>query len=146
MYAAVAAAVAAYALLRDRQISVPEEEIARLRRELARFRRFQQGLAQAFAWPLGWVREIGDDVTLCRCEGITAGVLRDTVRAEFGGKEINRAKALTRVGMGRCQGRFCGLAATEIAAEVLGRPHAEIGRLRGQAPIKPLPMSARLAE
>ncbi len=138
--------LAAYAVLGDRGIDVLHDEIAKLRRRQKKLRWFQEGLASAFAWPVDWVREIADDVPICRCEGITAGTLRRTVRAEFGGTEINRAKALTRVGMGRCQGRFCGLAATEIAAEALGRPHGEIGRLRGQAPIKPLPMSARLAE
>ena len=138
--------LAGLALLDDRGIAVPPDEIARLRRELGRYRRFQQGLAAAFAWPAERVGEIGDEVTVCRCEGITAGTLRQTAHAEFGGREINRAKALTRTGMGRCQGRFCGLAASEIAAAALGRPHGEIGRLRGQAPVKPLPMSARLAE
>ncbi|HUN45282.1 MAG TPA: NAD(P)/FAD-dependent oxidoreductase [Stellaceae bacterium] len=138
--------LAGYALLADRGVAVPEEEIARLRSELGRYRRFQQGLATAFAWPSSWAGEIAADVAVCRCEGVTAGMLRKTARAEFGGKEINRAKALTRVGMGRCQGRFCSLAAGEIAAAAIGRPQAEVGRLRGQAPVKPLPMSARLAE
>jgi hypothetical protein len=40
--------------------------------------------------------------------------------------------------MGRCQGRFCGLAAGEIAAATLARPLHEVGYLRAQAPVKPL--------
>jgi len=40
--------------------------------------------------------------------------------------------------MGRCQGRMCGIAAAEILAHRKGVSLAEVGRLRGQAPIKPL--------
>ena len=44
------------------------------------------------------------------------------------------------LGMGCCQGRMCGIAAAEILAQQKGVPVAEVGRLRGQAPIKPLHM------
>jgi hypothetical protein len=42
--------------------------------------------------------------------------------------------------MGRCQGRVCHTAAAEVLAEQLGCEAAAVGRLRGQAPIKPLPI------
>ena len=35
---------------------------------------------------------------------------------------------------------MCGVAATEILADTLKVPVAQIGRIRGQAPIKPLPL------
>ncbi len=53
---------------------------------------------------------------------------------------MNRLKALTRAGMGRCQGRVCGHAAAEILARTLNEPVETVGRLRGQAPIKPIPL------
>ena len=56
--------------------------------------------------------------------------------------EMNRAKAFTRVGMGRCQGRVCGPAAAQILAAERGCDVAEVGRLRGQAPVKPLAIRA----
>ena len=65
--------------------------------------------------------------------------MRDTIR-ETGADEMNRLKALSRIGMGRCQGRMCAIAATEILAHATGRSVEEVGRLRGQAPIKPIPM------
>jgi hypothetical protein len=43
--------------------------------------------------------------------------------------------------MGRCQGRFCGSAAAEILADARGDPLLAVGRLRGAAPVKPLPMA-----
>jgi len=48
---------------------------------------------------------------------------------------------LTRVGMGRCQGRTCGVAAAEILAHACSSAPQSVGRLRGQAPIKPLPFA-----
>jgi hypothetical protein len=60
-------------------------------------------------------------------------------------QELNRLKALTRVGMGRCQGRTCGVAAAEILAAATRSTPDQVGRLRGQAPIKPLPFAAALA-
>ena len=77
---------------------------------------------------------------ICRCEEVTAGDLRATVRAS-GATEINRLKALSRVGMGRCQGRMCSAAATEILAQCTGQPIAQSGRLRAQAPVKPIPFA-----
>ena len=142
--AELSGALAAYAVLEDNGASVPQAKLRSLRRRLRRLRRFQEGLASAFAWPHAWLGETQDDVIVCRCEGVTAGEVRRIARAEFGGSEINRMKALSRLGMGRCQGRFCALAAAELSAAALGRPHADFGRLRGQAPVKPLPMSARL--
>jgi hypothetical protein len=57
--------------------------------------------------------------------------------------EVNRAKAFSRVGMGRCQGRYCGHAAAEVIAAAAKLPVEAVGRLRGQAPVKPFPVSAQ---
>ena len=86
-----------------------------------------------------WAASAPDELIVCRCENISAGDIRSTAAANVGG-DINRIKALCRVGMGRCQGRMCGVAATEILANALQVPVASIGRIRGQAPIKPLPL------
>jgi hypothetical protein len=64
---------------------------------------------------------------------------------DTGAREINRLKALTRVGMGRCQGRTCGFAAAEILAHACAAQPDAVGRLRGQAPVKPLPFAAAVA-
>jgi hypothetical protein len=42
--------------------------------------------------------------------------------------------------MGRCQGRICGRAAAELVAATSGTTLAQAGRLRGQPPVKPIPM------
>lgn len=117
-------------------------EAQSLRRTLARMERFRQGLAQAFPWPHRHAAALPDAAVVCRCEAITAGELRRCV-GEMDSREINRAKAFSRVGMGRCQGRFCGHAAAEIVAQACGATVESVGRLRSQAPVKPLLMSTR---
>jgi len=139
--AALTGKLAACAVLDDFKIAVSGVPRAAMRREVARLRRFQRGLARAFAWPARAIHDLDDLVLVCRCEGITAGELRASIRAEFGPTEVNRLKAITRCGMGRCQGRFCGLPGAELIAYALNVPLEAVGRLRGQAPVKPIPLS-----
>lgn len=147
--AAIAGRRAALALLDDLGVADAGErrahEAARLERRLARLARFRSGIDTAFpivpqrslTWP--------DSMTVCRCEEVDAGTLRRCVR-EQGAMEVNRLKALTRVGMGRCQGRMCGDAARLLLADETGLPRDAVGRLRAQAPIKPVPLALALAD
>ncbi len=139
--AEVSGARAAHALLRD--IGRIESALALdgLNRKIGRIERFRRALeTAAFPFPAGLAAAAVDDLMICRCEAVTAGELRRAVR-DHGAAELNRAKAVTRLGMGRCQGRICGPAAAEILSKALGAPLEAVGRLRGQAPIKPLPLA-----
>ena len=131
---------AALALLADAGISVDATRVAALEARLARTAAFRHGLERAFPFPADWAAGAPDDLVICRCEEITAGELRACAR-DSGAREMNRLKALTRVGMGRCQGRTCGVAAAEILAHACASAPQAVGRLRGQAPIKPLPFA-----
>ncbi|QGW80354.1 NAD(P)/FAD-dependent oxidoreductase [Variovorax paradoxus] len=130
---------AALALLADGGAAIDAARAAMLERKLHKLGAFRQGLERAFPVPHDWAAHAPDELVVCRCENITAGTLRQTV-AENGADEMNRLKALSRVGMGRCQGRMCGVAAAEILAHATGQPVQQVGRLRGQAPIKPIPI------
>jgi NADPH-dependent 2,4-dienoyl-CoA reductase/sulfur reductase-like enzyme len=142
--AEVAGRLAAMACLADLRMPRDQQEVAALRAKLRSMERFRQGLSQAFPWPHEAAAGLPDSTVVCRCEVITAGELRTTV-SEFGAWEINRAKALCRVGMGRCQGRYCGHAAAEIVAHAAGIPVEQVGRIRSQGPVKPLSISATVA-
>ena len=62
---------------------------------------------------------------------------------ELGPIEVNRVKAMTRCGMGRCQGRVCGPAlAGDRGGASRDRTAPQAGRLRGQAPVKPIALAA----
>lgn len=130
--------IAASAALNDLGYAISGPELFKMRRRLSRLRRFQRGLAKAFAWPVQEVPRISDETTLCRCENIKVGELRQSLAMDLPPGDVNRAKAFTRCGMGRCQGRFCGLAAAEITAAASGMPLEAVGYLRAQAPVKPL--------
>jgi NADPH-dependent 2,4-dienoyl-CoA reductase/sulfur reductase-like enzyme len=132
--------LAALAALADLGLPVDKGEMTSLRGDVANYAKFARGLAKAFPWPAAQATTLPDDAVLCRCEGVTAGDLRAVMR-ETGAQEANRAKAFSRVGMGRCQGRYCGLAAAELIAAEAGIPVEQVGRLRGQAPVKPLPIA-----
>ncbi|HEX7761676.1 MAG TPA: FAD/NAD(P)-binding oxidoreductase [Caulobacteraceae bacterium] len=138
--AEISGRLAALAALKDLGRPVAEAELADLRRRQQTMGTFRRGLAKAFPWPADLAKSVADDVLICRCEAITAGELRQAATGK-GAPELNRAKALTRVGMGRCQGRFCGSAAAEILADTRDETLAAVGRLRGQAPVKPLSMA-----
>jgi NADPH-dependent 2,4-dienoyl-CoA reductase/sulfur reductase-like enzyme len=135
--AEMAGELAALSLLGDIGHRIDRARSIELQRQLEAIQRFRQGLETAFPFPENWAANAPDHLVVCRCEEVTAGDIRQTV-AE-GHWEINRVKAMCRVGMGRCQGRMCGVAAMEIVAHASGRDIASVGRLRGQAPIKPLP-------
>lgn len=135
-------ALAAHAILADLGQPQDGEAVRRLSRQVERLRAFQRGLARAFAWPKAQIAALPDAVMLCRCENVTIGEVRAAMNKELGPLEVNRVKAMTRCGMGRCQGRVCGPALQEIVATKAGGDGAAAGRLRGQAPVKPIALAA----
>lgn len=134
--------LAAAACLSD--MGLPAPDLASDLRRLARCERFARGLARAFPWPAAMVRAIPDETIVCRCEGTTAGEVRHT--ATRNGAEANRVKSLARIGMGRCQGRYCQLAGAELIAARAGISVCNAGRLREQAPVRPVPIGAWTGE
>ncbi|MBZ9701572.1 MULTISPECIES: FAD/NAD(P)-binding oxidoreductase [unclassified Mesorhizobium] len=140
--AEIAGRLAAAACLADLELPAPCAS-ADLRK-LARFERFAGGLACGFPWPAAMVRALPDDAVVCRCENVSATYVRQSV--DFGGGEANRVKSLSRAGMGRCQGRYCQLAAVELTAVQAGCTPGAVGRFRGQAPVRPAPIGAFLRE
>lgn len=138
--AEAAGEMAAGALLRDlglAGVSAPRRALLRL--ALARAAAFRRGLERAFALPPAAIRDMPDETIVCRCEGVSAGDLRRALDI-WGPADLNRLKAVTRCGMGRCQGRLCGTTAGALMAAEAGLPPDAPGPLRGQAPVKPLPL------
>ncbi|EJJ26208.1 FAD/NAD(P)-dependent oxidoreductase [Rhizobium sp. CF142] len=141
--AAASGRLAAAALLRD----VSHEEkgpSGRDRGLIGRAARFRNVLDRVFPFPSHIAETLPDETMVCRCEGLTAGDIRRTV-IESGESDINRIKAFCRLGMGRCQGRICAPAAAELIAATARVDISAVGRLRGQAPIKPMALK-HLAE
>ena len=140
--AEVAGQLAAAAVLSDRGYPIDAESVSELKQKRTAFARFASGIAEAFPWPAEQIARVSDDTIVCRCERIDAGELRRVVREE-GAREVNRAKAFSRVGMGLCQGRYCAHAAAEVIASCTNVPVEQVGRQRSQAPVKPLGIATR---
>jgi len=134
---------AALAVLEDLGRSFDVNRAAFLDGRLARLDRFRRGLEAAYPFPAHLLDDVADGVMLCRCEGIDVGTLRATAR-DKDAAEMNRLKALSRIGMGRCQGRMCGLAAADLLARARCAALESSGRLRGQPPVKPIPILPEL--
>ncbi len=99
------------------------------RRNLARHRRFQDGLWRLFAAPRP---RIAPESIVCRCESVTLSTI-EAAMAD-GRPSIGEVKRLTRAGMGSCQGRYCA----PLLAELLARPIDEMALFAPRAPVKPV--------
>jgi glycerol-3-phosphate dehydrogenase len=71
---------------------------------------------------------------VCRCEHVTAAEIVEAIRR--GAHTLDGIKHLTRAGMGRCQGGFCGMAVLNLLARQLGVGHDQVTKKgRGSYPI-----------
>lgn len=86
--------------------------------------------------PAAQVLSPADDTIICRCEEVTAGQVRGW--AKLGCTGPNQTKAFNRVGMGPCQGRYCGLSVTMLLAQVHGMTPEAVGAYRIRPPYKPV--------
>ncbi|MEO1453019.1 MAG: FAD-dependent oxidoreductase [Pseudomonadota bacterium] len=112
-------------------------------KELRRHRRFQRAL-----WKLHDVSPAppagrAEETTLCRCEEISMADV-------FAGYEKNPGhvgtlKRGTRVGMGRCQGRYCGPVAARLVAARSGAPIDDRSFFAPRVPLKPVSIASILA-
>ncbi len=76
---------------------------------------FADALKRSYPIRDGWQRWSDDTTTICRCEEVKMGEIRESV-SELGAKDSRTAKLFTRAGMGLCQGRICSRNVSEIVA------------------------------
>lgn len=117
----------------------PQLDLARLRRARARLRDFARALHRVYPVPAAWADDLADDTIVCRCEEVTAGQLREAVG--LGATGVRTAKLLSRAGMGWCQGRVCGYAASCLVSRWTGTPYDPRGVAERPVAV-PLPLSA----
>lgn len=80
-----------------------------------------------------------DGTLICRCEELSAGDIRQVARQ--GCKDPDQMKALTRCGMGPCQGRQCGQGISQILSDIHDLPMTQMGFFRIRPPLKPLSLA-----
>jgi NADPH-dependent 2,4-dienoyl-CoA reductase/sulfur reductase-like enzyme/bacterioferritin-associated ferredoxin len=93
------------------------------------------------AFPPGLAAQLPDDATMvCRCEEITAGSLRATIRG--GATDIDLIRGILRCGMGPCQGRSCSATLARLIAEANTQTPTFPAPSRARPPLRPLPLRA----
>jgi len=102
--------------------------LATLRRE----RRFQRLYGTLFTPQPGLAELATPETVVCRCERVTRATVDAAVAA--GARTVQSVKAVTRCGMGPCQGRICLPAITRLADA--GPPP------EARAPLEPVPFEA----
>ena len=78
--------------------------------------------------------DIDDEVTVCRCEEVNAGSIRKLV--SIGQTTPEMVKALTRTGMGPCQGRMCSCSLSEIIASETHQDITKVGTHNIRPPVR----------
>lgn len=83
------------------------------------------------------------DTLVCRCESVSAADI-EAARAD-GIEDLGSLKRRTRLGMGRCQGRYCaGHALRMLRGSLEGTTEADL--FAPQAPVRPVPAIALAVE
>ncbi|WP_341895770.1 FAD-dependent oxidoreductase [Ferrovibrio terrae] len=115
-------------------------EIADAKARLQRAEHFQSALWSLYQAPPVRFDQVPDAAMLCRCEEISVGRVRAEIAA--GHDSLAALKRNTRLGMGRCQGRYCAASAALLLEQSTGRPRAVEQYLAPRLPAKPVPAGA----
>ena len=105
--------------------------------KLQRAEAFQEALWSLFDAPPVRLDQVPDETILCRCESLNFGRIRTAV--DHGARSLAVLKRRTRLGMGRCQGRYCAPVAARLLREA---GHETPGGFAPRLPLKPFPAGA----
>ena len=103
-------------------------------------------LDTVFKPPRDWLVPTDDTAIVCRCEALSKADIAAAIKLGVSGP--NQLKSFCRAGMGRCQGRMCGLTVQNMIAEHNKLSEKKTGYFRLRPPIRPLTVGelAALAE
>ena len=118
--------------------TVSSQKIAEVRKNLNQQRRFAEVINTLFPFPVKTLDLMTDETYLCRCEGVRVKTVRQTI-AE-GATTFGILRKLTRAGMGRCQGRFCGHTLAAILSQETGQPLEQLELATPRPPVMPIPL------
>ena len=100
-------------------------------------------LFQKFLWKIfkknhSNIISMNSETIFCRCEDVKYGEIskyKDLVNTDAG-----LIKRMTRTGMGRCQGRYCGVGLSELFSKEISSDNYKKYSFAPQNPIKPVPL------
>ena len=109
------------------------------RKKLNNLRRFRHAMDRTYKIEPGLYSTISDDTVICRCEGVTAGEIRDAI--DKGTVNPNDIKKRTRAGMGYCQGTNCLPTITMMLMNEFGVLPEALPRMTPRPPARPIPLN-----
>ena len=133
--AGLAAALDAGALPVDQAVS----QAAHARVRLVRRRALATATSRMYRVGAGIYELAADDTVVCRCEGITSGALASVIH-DAG--DVSVVKALTRAGMGPCQGRSCQRHIAAMIARANRVPLGDVRPATPRMPVRPVSIAA----
>lgn len=107
---------------------------------LGRMNRFLKTLNEIYSVGPGLYELATPDTIVCRCEERTAAELDTMIDEGIG--DLNVVRAVSRIGMGRCQGRNCASHVAAAIARRTGRRIEEIAPPTARPPVKPVSVAA----
>ena len=111
-------------------------EAAPYQRQLVSLSRFRRAMDQIYPVTNDVYSHMTDDTIVCRCEEVTAGEIRDAIRA--GTADANDIKKRTRAGMGYCQGCNCLPPIAAMLEREFGVDPTTMRGLTGRPPVQPV--------
>ena len=114
------------------------EKVDQTRRTLVRQNRFAEVLNTVFPFPAQTLDLLSDETFICRCEGVRVKDVRQMISE--GATTLGVLRKLTRAGMGRCQGRFCGHTLAAILFQQTGQPLDQLELATPRPPVMPIPL------
>ncbi|MDN3495392.1 FAD-dependent oxidoreductase [Planococcus sp. APC 4015] len=134
--------IAAFAAARDAGMmtaNAAAAAVAPLLRRLGRRRALTRATGRMYGVGEGIFGLAEPSTIVCRCEGVLE---RDVRAAVETAPEVSAVKALTRAGMGPCQGRMCGRHIAAMIAQERGVPVGDIAPATPRMPLRPVPIAA----
>ena len=104
--------------------------------KLQKLEKFQNNLWKLYKSNNYNLANLNNEVEICRCEGIKYSTLNNAL--ENGFTSISELKLKTRVGMGPCQGRYCGQIVLDILKHNCGVQIKESDFFTSRIPFIPL--------
>lgn len=108
--------------------SAAQDQMAPYYKKLHHRQAFAELLQQLFRLRPGWLSWMTPETLVCRCEEIPFQQIAAAIKDDHA-HDVKTVKALTRCGMGLCQGRICGHSMTAITAALTGQDPAYLGTL-----------------
>ncbi len=121
-----------------------QQEALAVRKKMARMGQFRRAMDRMYPIYPDLYANMTDDTIVCRCEGISAGEIRQAIRG--GTMNLNDIKKRTRSGMGYCQGTNCLPTIVAMLVREFGANPEQIPLMTTRPPARPIPLNLLMVD